>query len=235
MTNFATMRQNVADNVGKDLDGGIFETAVNLAIISAIDQVRSRPLTFNQGSLSITPLVVDQFEYSPGATGSDAPEDLLYLHGQDMWIEDTAASTYSAWPMVAVTNSEYQSRKAMGGARSDTPECFVWVGKSLLIYPAADVTTFKLFGHYVKDLGKPTATQSSGVWTFDADSYTSAWFDMDAGYQIVMQYATAGVLRGYLRTPQDAQPWLDLVQGELAGRVIEEERIRNSGRIAVHF
>lgn len=234
MADFATMRQDIADQIGVELDSGPIERNINFAIRRAVRDLRHRPFAWNRKDLAITPLVEDQLVYEKGATASDLPSDFLFLHGGRLWCEDTSASSYDAWEMTPLTLWEMEDEKIIGGTAagdSGQPKYFnlkADEGDQLHIYPAADATTYKLFGSYIIDLGEPTFTISSGTYTWSADGFTNDWFDLDLGYELVKLQALGNYYGGYGANIEKSQMFRQLLQQELLSQTVQEEKNRST-------
>lgn len=232
MTDFAQMRATVAQGVGGWPLDEPRTHQVNQAIRMAILQVRHRQFPWNYEDLSIT-LVTDQAEYAPGATANDLPTDFLYLVEKMLFLEDVDNS--SSWLIEPLTSHELEVAKTQSDV-SGTPAGWTLRGQNLILHPAPDDSrTWRVYGHYIKDLGAPEATQASGVFSWSADNFTSAWFDLDAGFDFVAATACAIYAQTYLKNSETAAQWSDMANQLLAGQVIVEERKRGVGVIRPWF
>lgn len=237
MSDFGTMRQQVADNLGITLDAAVLDAQVGLAIVAAIRKHRHRPFPWNVADLSITPLPAETFEIPKGANPYELPTDFLFLHGQDLWLEDTSATAFKAYAMAPITSAEWEEERRMASDNYGTPKLFNFKGTTLRIVPAPETgSAYTIYGQYYKDLGEPTRVNTSGVWSFtEGDSFTNAWFSLADGYELIQLSATQHLAEGYLKEPDIARMWAELYASELAGRVIEEERIRSSRQVQAWY
>lgn len=227
----------MAANLGVRLDGGRLKEQVNFAIITAIINARYRPFRWNVGNLVITPLVVDQGVYVKGATASDLPQDFLRLEHQDLWIQDTSISEHNRRKMEAWTLLEYEWARTGGdgGENTGMPRGFHFFGEEMRIFPVPDVVTYKIFGAYLIDVGQPVKTFTDPNWTFSADSFTNAWFELDQGYELITMGACSLLATGYLKDTEAGQRWRSVEQGVLQSEVIIEQQNRSPRRVSGHW
>lgn len=186
MSNFGTMVARIRTLAKKSASE---DSRIKVAIIEAIATHRATRLRWNQAWLAMT-LTLNQGTYTP-------PTDLISLIGSRGWILREGVAD-DRWPVDRISRDEMERLRSTL-AISGVPCHFTFWDEKVEVYPPSDSSAHIFRIPYVQDVGTPTysaTTTDPPVYTFlkpdgtaMADAYTSSWFDLKAGFQMIMQYA----------------------------------------------
>lgn len=186
MADFGTMVARIRTTAKKSSSE---DSRIKIAIIEAIATHRSARLRWNQAWLAMT-LTLNQGTYTP-------PTDLISLIGSKGWIiRDGVAD--DRWPVERISRDDmeaYRSTLQISGV----PSYFSFWDEAIELYPPSDSNAHVLRMPYVKDVGTLSYTATTAdppVYAFKdpagaamTDAYTSPWFDLKMGFQMIMYYA----------------------------------------------
>lgn len=230
MSTFGTCKTKVSELTGIALTGGK-ATAIEHAIIDAINARRAEELPFNVSALSITPLTVGVAnadtgrKYVPGAGAGNLPDDFLQPL-DDLWIRhDTTTNDRSK--MQHVQRTRYDELRADHSEENGDPAYWTLIGKDLWITPAPDATTMQILGRYIMEL--PTPTTSS------ADSLASDWFEPGLGLEVISSMAASYLMTGHMNNPQQGQGFLGISAQLLAAQHRETGRRERTDEIQPYY
>ena len=148
------------------------------ALSEAIKRYANQRFWFNEETYDFNTTSGD-FDYGVESSSGAAdgyPSDMLKVIKLSMKVSNT-------WYELANISIDYFRDLFTSTSFKGFPEKWVWYGKEILVHPTPN-GAYSVRLDYIKDIGTPSASYSSGSWTFTdsltgaamADATTSDWF-----------------------------------------------------------
>jgi hypothetical protein len=154
MTDYATMRTRIADELAND--GDITSAQINYAIQDTIKQYERRPWWFNQKTATFS--TVDGQEYYSSSDLSDIP-DIVQI------IAATVTNNLKG-PLKAVDYLTIDDEQ--DGSVEGEPRVFAYFKENIRLYPIPDAV-YTITLSYIYRLTALSADGDSNAWTTDAE------------------------------------------------------------------
>ena len=154
MTDYATMRTRIADELAND--GDITSAQINYAIQDTIKQYERRPWWFNQKTATFS--TVASQEYYSSSDLSDIP-DIVQI------IAATVTNTLKG-PLKAVDYLTIDDEQ--DGSVEGEPRVFAYFKENIRLYPIPDAV-YTITLSYIYRLTALSADGDSNAWTTDAE------------------------------------------------------------------
>ena len=201
MSDLGTMKARISMDLGERLEGEM-TTQVALAIRDAIEEQKREEYWFNVADFTFNTQLSERDYLVGGAF--ELPSDLLTLNWDSVFIDVNGANT-SRIKLVRLDPGEFD-RMAANWESDSTPQWYRFWNERMSLLPTPDSTAHIVRGRYLKDLGNLSATYDSGtgVWSIQADSYTTDWFSTTEGERAIRSRATYILLVRYLNDPERA-------------------------------
>lgn len=187
--------------------------------------------------------------YVSGGAGTTAeyfiPETLVNTVETDWQLEDDD-NVWGDESFLHVDLRRYKTLRIGEGKVPGRPTCFLLIGEDLVVnpLPGSEAAGFyRVTGRYVERTTSPSgkildAIETAGAWSFggaEEDAYTSDSFDLDKGYDVVLDIAKRIFQQWFLPKDDRAQSLASMAGSSMKRLTHVESRQRFSGHRRGHW